>query len=315
MSVLVAGVNGFVGHHVARTLHDQNEQVLGVNLERELSPELIGIVGQYESCDLTDSQAVSRLDLSDVTAIINLAGFAAVGSSTGKSELYDKVNVGVHTTLYEACLAQNVSPRIIAVSTGAVYDSSQPMPQTEDSRLINASDTNPYVASKLHMEAAVRELREDRGIDCIIARPFNHTGPGQGPGFLLPDLAVQLSDALASGTTMKVGNLDAKRDFTDVRDVARAYVLLATCERASLRHSVYNICSGKSIAGQYLFNLLAKNWGTPGITTEVDPKKLREKEVMDLYGSYERLNDDTGWQPEIPIEQTIADFVAWKRRT
>src|SRR5690606_12275906 len=111
-----------------------------------------------------------------------------------------------------------------------------------------------------------------------------------------------------------IGNLDTRRDFTDVRDVARAYVALATAPKNSLRHTVYNVCSGKSLAGKRIFDLLCKTLEINKLKTVVDPAKLRQHDVADIFGSYDRLHSDTGWQPKIPIEQTVNDFVNWRAR-
>jgi GDP-4-dehydro-6-deoxy-D-mannose reductase len=225
--ILVTGVNGFVGHHVAEQLHESGYEVLGVDRRPELQDDLKGVVEEYVSCDLTDSEAIKSINLETVSAIINLAGFAKVGDSRGQGELYDKVNIGVHTVLYDECVRQGASPRIIAVSTGAVYDPNQPLPQTEESKLHDVNTVIEYIASKIKMEKAVAEYR-DRGLDVIITRPLNHSGPGQLPGFLIPDIGEQIKDAIAQDKPLLTGNLDTKRDYTDVRDVANAYVLLAT---------------------------------------------------------------------------------------
>lgn len=309
--VLLTGVNGFVGHHVARELHSRGVEILGVGNQPNLEDNLQDIVDNYIGCDLTDPAEVSQADLRDVDAIINLAGFANVGESRGQGELYNRVNVGVHQVLYEECLRQQVNPRIIAVSTGAVYDPNQPMPITEESALIEDENTNEYVISKKLTEQAAISFN-DRGLQVIIARPFNHTGPGQLPGFLLPDLYEQLKQSRSSGTPLRVGNLKTRRDFTDVRDVARAYVDLALSPAERLQHSIYNICSGKSVQGKEILNLLAEACGITDLETEVDPTKLRPNDVMDIYGSFDKLAEDTGWHPEIPIAQTISDFVATK---
>lgn len=309
--VLVTGVNGFVGHHVAQQLNDRGMDILGVGNQQNLEVGLRGLVETYVSCDLTDVNQVSEIDLNDITAIINLAGFAKVGESKGQGELYNRVNIGVHTTLYEECLRQGVSPRIITVSTGAVYDSNQPMPITEYSALISDEKTNEYVISKKRTEQAVAAFNE-RGLRCIIARPFNHTGPGQLPGFLLPDLYEQIKESQSSGKPLRVGNLETKRDFTDVRDVAKAYIELALCSEKDLKHNVYNICSGKSVRGSEILRLLADACGVSDIKTETDPDRIRKNDVMDIYGSRGRITSDTGWEPTIPIEQTIRDFVSQK---
>ena len=310
--VLVTGVNGFVGHHVADQLHKMGISVLGASNQPHIQEDLSGVVDEYISCDLTDPDSVAKIDLNGVDAIINLAGFAKVGDSIGQGELYNKVNIGVHTVLYQECLNQGVSPRIIAVSTGAVYDPLQPLPITEESKLADDDKTNEYTISKKLMEKAVAEF-DSQGLDPIIVRPFNHTGPGQLPGFLIPDLGEQIEDSAKEGKPLLVGNLETKRDYTDVRDVAEAYVELATCDRSKLKHRIYNICSGKSVAGTEILRLLAESFGYENVETEIDQKRIRANEIMDIYGSRDRITQDTGWEPKIPIEQMIKDYADWKK--
>jgi len=308
--ILVTGVNGFVGHHVAEQIHKSGMSVIGIGNQPDLQTDLEGIVGTYISCDLTDPKSVGLIDLNSVSAIINLAGFAKVGDSKGQGELYDRVNIGVHTVLYDECLRQSVSPRIIAVSTGAVYDPNQELPITEESALITQDKTNEYVISKQKMENALQEYR-GKGLDIIIVRPFNHSGPGQLPGFLIPDLGEQITEAVESKKPLLVGNLMTKRDYTDVRDVAGAYVKLATVD--TLGHNVYNICSGVSIAGTKILELLKKSFDAEGVQTEIDQTRIRPNDVMDIYGSRERITQDTGWKPVISVDQMIADYSTWKK--
>lgn len=312
MKVLVTGVNGFVGHHTATQLHELGHIVIGASNQHAVEADLSEIIATYYSVDLTDETQVASIDLTDINAIINLAGFAKVGASAGQGDLYNRVNIGVHTVLYQECLSQGVQPQIVAVSTGAVYDPEQPLPITEESKLIDDDKTNEYVVSKKLMEQEVLAFK-DRGLSPIIVRPFNHTGPGQLPGFLLPDLAEQIVEAHKTDIPLLTGNIETKRDFTDVRDVARAYVLLATTPRSSLQHDIYNICSGKSVAGKEILKLLTEAYGFNDIKTEVDPKRLRKNDVMDIYGSSDRLQEDTGWMPKYDIDQTITDFVGWKK--
>ncbi len=310
--VLITGINGFVGHHVAHLLHDLGISVLGIGNQPSLQRNLVGIVDEYISCDLTDAAQVNKINLSDITAIINLAGFAKVGESKGQGELYDKVNIGVHTVLYDECLRQKIYPRIIAVSTGAVYDPNQDLPITEQSASIPRGKTNEYVISKQKMEKAVGRYRE-KDLRVIIVRPFNHSGPGQLPGFLLPDLGEQILEATKNKLPLKVGNLKTKRDYTDVRDVARAYTELATCPSSNLKHDIYNICSGWSIAGSEILSYLTEAYGEKNLKTEVNPSKLRDYEVMDIYGSRDKITTDIGWKPEISIKQMVTDFVNWQK--
>jgi GDP-4-dehydro-6-deoxy-D-mannose reductase len=308
--ILVTGINGFVGHHVANQLHEQGFEVLGVGNQPELQSDLNAVVGTYISCDLTNPEEVKNIDLSEISAIINLAGFASVGDSEGKEDLYNKVNIGVHTVLYDECLRQNVKLRIIAVSTGAVYDPNQELPITENSALIPRDKTNVYVISKQKMEEAVAGYAS-KGLKVIIARPFNHSGPGQLPGFLLPDLGIQIEDAVRAKKPLLVGNLETKRDYTDVRDVAKAYIALATAPDSSLVHDVYNICSGKSLAGKEILQTLAEAFGAQHLEIQVDQSRIRPNDVMNIYGSRDRLTQDTGWQPTIPVEQMVRDYVQW----
>jgi GDP-4-dehydro-6-deoxy-D-mannose reductase len=312
--ILVTGVNGFVGHHVASLLHERSIRVIGVGREPKPQTDLAGVLDSYVSCDLTDRGQVASIDLSAVDAIINLAGFAKVGESRGQGELYNRINVGVHTTLYQECINQGVSPRIIAVSTGAVYDPNQELPITEESDLVSRDRTNEYTISKQKMEEAVTAFN-DRGLQCIIVRPFNHSGPGQLPGFLLPDLGEQIEEAAQQGVPLMVGNLATKRDYTDVRDVARAYVELATVGAERLNHTIYNICSGVSTKGTTILDLLKESFGASDVEVKVDQSRIRPHDVMDIYGSRDRLTQDTGWQPEISVEQMVQDYANWKKST
>jgi GDP-4-dehydro-6-deoxy-D-mannose reductase len=310
--ILVTGINGFVGHHVAQQLHKRGFEVLGIGNQSALDTNLVNIVDEYVGCDLTSPEEVAKINLANIDAIINLAGFAKVGDSRGQGELYNRVNVGVHTVLYEECLRQKVYPRIIAVSTGAVYDSKQPLPITEESVLIPDERTNEYVISKKLMEQEVSEFGS-KGLRVIVARPFNHSGPGQLPGFLLPDLGEQIKEALKEKKPLMVGNLQTKRDYTDVRDVARAYIALATCANEKLTHEIYNICSGKSVAGTEILNKLTKAFGADSISVKVDENRIRANDVMDIYGSRERITQDTDWAPEISVETMINDYAEWKK--
>lgn len=312
-NILVTGVNGFVGHHVASLLHDMGYRIVGVGNQSELNKDLVGCVDEYISCDLTNPDAVKKINLSNTQAIINLAAFAVVGAPEDKKDLYNKINIAVHVVLYQECLNQNATPRIIVVSTGAVYDPIQPLPLNEtNSSLAPDERSNEYVISKKKAEKSIQYFI-DRGLKCIIARPFNHTGPGQQLGFLLPDLSEQIEIAIKRKTPILVGNLKTRRDFTDVRDVAKAYILLATCPEVNLNHSIYNICSGSSISGEQMLGFIAGSYGALELTTLVDPSKIRSNEIMDIYGSRDRITADTGWLPTIPINQMVDDFIAWKK--
>ena len=305
MKALVTGVNGFVGKHLVRALRDRGCEVLGAGRE-PLADDIKPLLAGFTLCELTDAQAVQKLPLSDIDVVINLAGLANVVDSFRRPELYKKVNVDVLSVIAEGLLRTNPSARVVAVSTGAVYDSFQPMPLTEASQLVENS--SPYAVSKLLMEAAARDLRK-RGLDCVVVRPFNHIGPGQASGFLVPDLYRKITAARQNGGPVMVGNLQARRDFTDVRDIVRAYADLAVA--SSLQFDTYNVCSGTSRSAQEILDiLLAQLSPDQPLRIEVDRNLLRPNDPPDLRGSYDRLHQQTGWQPTIPLKKTVRDFIA-----
>jgi GDP-4-dehydro-6-deoxy-D-mannose reductase len=308
IKILVTGINGFVGKHLARELHDRGCEVVGVGRDNKPDKSIKDAVDNYIKCDLTDKNQVAKLPLENIATVINLAGLANVGASFGQEELYNRINVGVLNLIGERVLELGLKTRIISVSTGAVYSSAQMLPLSETSTLITQG--SPYALSKVAMETEASRLRS-AGLNCIIARPFNHIGPGQEAGFLIPDLYQKIIAAIAGDGVVKVGNLATKRDYTDVRDVANAYADLALAE--ALDDTKYNICSGKSVAGIEIFKILTDNIpGSEHIKTMRDESLIRLGDPVDLYGDNSRIEEETGWSPIIPIEQTIADFVASK---
>ncbi|TXG77491.1 NAD-dependent epimerase/dehydratase family protein [Patescibacteria group bacterium] len=306
-TILVAGVNGFVGHHLARELKSAGHRVIGTGMDDKPSRDISDALHEYVMCDLTVAEQVKRLPLKQIDAVINLAGLASVGDSfkPGAAERYTHINVAVHTTIAEQLLKLGrADVRVIAISTGAVYDNSQPMPIPENGALI-AQQGSPYAHSKIAMENALTPLR-DSGLDVVIARPFNHIGPGQLPGFLVPDLITQLR-ATGTDKAIRVGRLDTKRDYTDVRDVARAYRLLAEAEH--LTSEVYNICSGASHSGEEILSTLTNVMGLGELEVETNPDLIRPNDPADIRGDNTLLVRDTGWQPSIEFTQTLRDCV------
>lgn len=305
MRTLVTGANGFVGRHLIRELHGRGHKVVALGHGGKIEPELEELVEDYYECDLTDIGQVSRLPLEGVDAVINLAGLANVGASFSDPEKYKRINVEVLTVIGERLLQIGSKARVVAISTGAVYESDQPLPLTEESQTI--AKGSPYALSKLAMEDAAGQLRK-KGLSCVVARPFNHAGPGQAPGFLIPDLYKKLTEAEKSGQPVMVGNLKTKRDYTDVRDVVRAYADLASSE--TLGFGIYNVCSGMSRSGQEILDIFLEKMNLSGkVDIEVDKSLVRPNDPPELYGSHDRLTEETGWEPEIPFEQTIIDFV------
>jgi GDP-4-dehydro-6-deoxy-D-mannose reductase len=299
--IVVSGVNGFVGHHLAEKLHSDNVDVIGIGSDLQADDDVSPFLAKYYSADLTQSWP----NVTQVDAVIHLAGLAAVGPSFDNPQLYIDTNSSMVTHLGEFYLKQEKKPRVIVVSSGAIYDAQQPMPLNESSA---AGLSSPYAVSKVLTENQAAYYRQ-RGLDCVVVRPFNHIGPGQKPGFIVPDLYKQLVEARTNNETeVKVGNLESRRDYTDVRDIVAAYALLATAP--NLSNFVYNVSSGKSYSGNDILNELKAGLDLEFVTTSVDPSKFRPTDAAEITGDSSRLQNETGWQPSYSLHQTIVDFIA-----
>jgi GDP-4-dehydro-6-deoxy-D-mannose reductase len=302
MNVLITGSSGFVGSHLTELLDRTGHQIVGIG-HQEFTPT----AGSYETVDMLNAEAVQKLDLGGVDAVVHLAGLAAVGPSFDQPRRYIDANAGMQINLFEALLSQNNTPRILVISTGGLYRANH-LPIVETAEI----DTpNPYAVSKMTQEH-LSHYYAKRGFEVMVARPFNHIGPGQTEGFLASDLAKQIAELEASGGgTIQVGDLSSKRDFTDVRDIVRAYLLLLEKGRAG---ETYNVCSGHSHSGQTILEGLLQH-SSCKIKLETDQARLRPSDIPDIYGSCAKLHTDTGWKPEIPLDQTLADVLTdWRQR-
>lgn len=300
--VLITGAGGFVGKHLTKELEDNGYEVVTVDrsIKKSSSNSL--------QIDLSSAKAVEQINFSDITAVMHLAGLAAVGPSFDDPMNYISTNIGIECNLFEEASKQGFKPKFLIVSTGALYDATAPLPLDEGSKI---SPSSPYAVSKLGQEQLAMYYT-NRGFECVIARPFNHIGPGQGPGFIVPDIAQQVVECEKGiKDEVLVGNLDAKRDYTDVRDIARAYRLLIEKGKSG---EVYNICSGRALSGHEILEGIIKEVGNdPKIAK--NPKLMRPADNPVIYGNNEKIKEATGWQPEIDIKQTLSDVVVdWRNR-
>ncbi|HWB39278.1 MAG TPA: GDP-mannose 4,6-dehydratase [Candidatus Saccharimonadales bacterium] len=306
--ILVTGCNGFVGQHLVRELAANGAEVVGVGGSSGTHEQLPGL-SSYIEADLTDAAQAAKVDFSGVDGVIHLAGLAAVGPSFDNPELYMNVNVGIEVNLFETAIAQNVRPRFLIISSGTLYDPKAPLPLTETSTVDPSS--SPYAASKVAQESKALEYAK-AGFEVMIARPFNHIGPGQGLGFIVPDIADQIVKVeKGEASEILVGNLDAKRDYTDVRDIVRAYRLLIESGKSG---EIYNLCTGKARSGHEILEGLL-NAAHDEIAVKQDPARMRPSDTPEIYGSHDKLTADTGWQPEIDLQTTLADVITdWRNR-
>lgn len=307
--IIVTGVNGFVGEHVVNTFIDEGYDVIGLGYDatahKKISEKLFG----YISCNLLDPSSLEKISLTDVAAIIHLAGLSNVSESFDKPLQYMNDNVVMAYNLLDHANKNDLRGRVLVISSGALYDPYQTLPLSEDSRTL---ENSPYAVGKLSVEHVTNYFRV-RGFDAIVVRPFNHIGPGQGPGFLVPDLYAQLDETIQSGTSnILVGNLSTKRDYTDVRDITEAYKLLALAP--TLKHGVYNVCTGRSLSGNEILEILQNELNVTNVSPIVDQSKVRPTDIADIYGDSSRLKNETGWEPKIDTAHTIHDFVEFQAK-
>lgn len=306
MRVLITGASGFVGGCLARHCDGAGDEVIGVS-RRGDTP-----VGTALALDLTDAPAVAAT-LADVQpeAIYHLAALSHVGRSWEDPAVTMAENVGSAVALLEAIRTCVPDTRVLWASTSEVYGPATSLPVSEDAPLQPA---NPYAVSKAAGDMLAGVYADAHGLAILRARPFNHVGPGQLPIFIVSSLAQQAAQARVNGAQELVivtGNPDTRRDYTDVRDVCRAYRQLVTSPAPA---DVYNVASGVSVSARELVSLVAELISPITVTHEVDPARVRAHEVMENRGSAARLNAAVGWAPEISLRQTVADTIAWWER-
>jgi GDP-4-dehydro-6-deoxy-D-mannose reductase len=290
-TALVTGGAGFAGRHLLRLLPD-------------------GLAPSREELDLLDGEAV-RTAVRDAAPATTfpLAALASVGRSWKAPAETLTANLAMTANLLEAVRAEAPEARVVVVSSGEVYGPPQRLPVDEEAAL---RPQNPYAVSKAACDLLGGQYADAFGLRIVRMRPFNHAGPGQSDDYVVGTLTRQVAEAEASGATeavLRTGNPESRRDFTDVRDVVRAYVAAA-----DLEHGAYNVANGKSVSVRELVELTRAAARVP-VRHVVDESRMRSHDVPEIYGSSERLRAATGWQPEIPLEQTVADALqAWRER-
>lgn len=291
MRALVTGGSGFVGRWLAAHLRALGDEVVTVDAET----------------DVTDEEAVARaLASACPDAVYHLAAKTHVGESW--SAPLDVIRVNVLGTAAVLAAARRAAPRaaVLVVSSAEVYGSLGPedLPAREETPVRPAT---PYAASKAAAEQVAMQAWRGYGQRVVVVRPFNHVGPGQSPSFAVPSLARRILEARDAGSPeLAVGTVTTRRDFTDVRDVVRAYRLLVEKGEPG---GVYNVCSGSDVAiGEVASRLMALAGVSLRLVT--DPGLVRPVDTPVLRGDPARLEAATGWKPEIPLDETLREVVA-----
>lgn len=311
MRSLITGVSGFAGSHLADYLANQsNTEVWGcdrIGARRPFHPTALRLQ-EVDLCDPTATRAL--LEQLQPDSIYHLAGQAFVGSSWADPWDTLETNLRAQTNLLEAMRAVCPSARMLVVGSNEEYGRLQPedLPVRETTPL---RPDSPYGVSKIGQDMLGLQYYLSYGLHIVRVRPFNHIGPRQNPKFVAPAFASQIA-AIEAGRqppTLRVGNLMARRDFTDVRDMVRAYALALTQGEPG---EVYNIGSGRSRGIQELLDLLL-SFSTRPITVEVDPTRLRPSDVAEAVCDAGKFKTRTGWTPTRPFEQTLKDLLDYER--
>lgn len=300
---LVTGASGFAGSHLVDLLLRSHPRVAAWAHSRPLDAAEADAV-QWTTVDILDAQAV-RDAVRDLqpAVIYHCAGLAHVAESWRQADRALLVNaVGTHHLL-EAVREVSPHTRSVIVGSGMIYKPATRALREDDP----AGPTDPYGISKLAQEM----LAQTAATAVVVARPFNHIGPRQAPSFVTSSFAKQVAEIEAglAPPTLKVGNLDAARDMTDVRDTVRAYEALG---RAGTSGSVYNVCRGTAYRIGDLLEMLLGLARVP-IAVEQDPARLRPSDNPLVLGDAARIEQETGWRASIPIERTLEDLLGWWR--
>lgn len=305
MRILITGGTGFVGPYLVALLKSRAAHIAVVASQHPAASD--GEI-EYLQAEIRDEERVrSVIRQVHPDQIYHLAGISSLDFACKNPRLAYEVNVlGAHN-LFEAAMELDCAPVVLNVSTSQVY---APGPDSL-SEGCAVRPENPYAVSKAMAELLVYQYRERAVGGIITARAFNHTGGGQPPHFVLPSIAKQFA-AIELGLQppkLRVGNVHVHRDFTDVRDVVRAYCALLERGR---NNEIYNVCSGNAVVLTKIIEMFQSISGIK-VRLEVDPEKVRPDEPSKICGDPTKIQSETGWTPQIPLESTVRDlFEYWR---
>jgi GDP-4-dehydro-6-deoxy-D-mannose reductase len=306
--ILVTGAAGFAGSHLVDLLVNEGTSAVawarpGGRGPHHESPSL-----EWRAVDILDRDAVRReIARTRPATVFHCAGAAHVAASWSDRAGTFASNVLATHYLLDAIRREKCSSRVLIPGSAAVYKSSS-FPISEGDEIAPAS---PYALSKLGQEIFAQRTLKDDGIEIVVARAFNHLGPRQEPTYVASSIARQLAriEAGQSKPLLEIGNVDAQRDLTDVRDMVRAYRLLVEKGRPGIP---YNVCSGRACSVRELVRLLVEQSGVR-VEIRTDPSKYRPNDAPLVLGNPARLRNETGWSPEIALSKTLTDLLNYWR--
>ena len=312
--VLITGVTGVAGGHLSEHLIQNGYDVSGIDLhERSLSK--LGEIGRkisFFECDVRDASNIRNLiGKIQPDMIFHLAAITSSPTSWQHSEETYQVNIIGTMNVLEAARNNEISPIIhVAGSSaeyGMVYKDENPVVEQAQLRPLS-----PYGVSKIAQTMVGYQYYMNYGLHIVRTRAFNYTGPGENSSFVCSAFAKQIVEIEQKKVqpVIHVGNLDAHRDFTDVRDVVRGYLLALERGKAG---EIYNVCSGKSYSIRQVLELLLKMSSRQDIEVVPDPDRLRPSDVPIQVGDFSKIKQQTGWEPVIPFEKTLGDLLEYWR--
>jgi len=314
--VLITGITGFVGSHMADYALAQGADVFGSNRWRSKTENIDHLRHKvtFIESDLRDLSSVrALLETSQPDYVIHLAAQSFVGVSWHTPAETLSTNILSQVNLFEAIRGLKMSPRILAVGSseeyGLVHEDELPIKETNPLRPLS-----PYAVSKVTQDMMAFQYFRSYGLPVIRTRAFNHEGPRRGDVFVTSNFARQVAEIEAGlrEKVLYVGDLTPRRDYSDVRDIVRGYWLLLQRGEPG---EVYNLCSGKSWTIQRVLDFILGLSTVKGITVKTDPARLRPSDVMVLEGDPSKVHQATGWKVEIPFERTLTELLEyWRQR-
>lgn len=309
--VFITGATGFVGRHLIKALSSSEREIFGScfpeHPEHCRIPEEVKLI----HLDIRQGEELKRV-IKEIRPgyVFHLAAVSNVRRSWEDRKGTMEVNLVGTFNLLEAVRSEAPQARVLFISSSDVYGvlepTDRPLRESDEVKAVN-----PYAFSKASGEMLCQFYSLVKEADVVISRSFPHTGPGQSPDFVCSDWAFQLAriERGDKEPVIEVGNLEIKRDFSDVRDTVRGYISLVEKGRCG---EIYNVCSGRAIPLSWILKTLA-DFSSKKVDIRTDPAKLRKTDIPVLYGDRTKIKKETGWEPAIPLEETLLQLLEFWR--